>query len=141
MSLAAANEFIKEHHRHHGSAVGYKFAIGLTDEAGDLHGVAVTGRPVSRMLDDGYTAEVTRLCTDGIKNGCSFLYGATARTAKAMGYTRIITYILESEDGTSLRASGWEYDGIHGGGSWDCPKRKRADKAPTCKKKRYVKYL
>jgi len=58
-----------------------------------------------------------------------------------MGYTRIITYILESENGASLRASGWTYDGVCGGGGWDRPNRKRIDKAPTCKKKRYCKYL
>ena len=106
-----------------------------------MHGAVIVGRPVSRGLDDGYTAEVTRLCTDGIKNGCSFLYAAASRTAKAMGYTRIVTYILESEDGTSLRASGWTFDGITNGGRWDTPKRRRVDKAPVCKKKRYSKYL
>ena len=40
--------------------------------------------------------EVTRLCTDGTKNACSFLYGAAARIAKEMGYKQIQTYILES---------------------------------------------
>jgi hypothetical protein len=93
------------------------------------------------MLDDGHTAEVTRLCTDGIKNGCSFLYGAAARVARAMGYTKIITYILESETGASLRASGWTFGGVCGGGSWNRPNRKRVDKAPTCKKKLYYKNL
>jgi len=84
---------------------------------------------------------VTRLCTDGISNGCSFLYAAAARTARAMGYTRIVTYILESESGVSLRASGWTLDGIAGGGSWNTPCRKRTDKAPTCPKKRFSKIL
>jgi hypothetical protein len=93
------------------------------------------------MLDDGRTAEVTRLCTDGVKNGCSFLYGAAARVARAMGYTKIITYILENEDGASLRASGWTLTGIRGGGSWNRPNRKRTDNAPTCKKKLYFKDL
>jgi len=106
-----------------------------------LRGIVLTGRPVARMLDDGYTAEVTRLCTDGIKNGGSFLYSAAARTARAMGYTKIITYILETEDGGSLRASGWMYGGIRGGGSWSRANRQRIDKAPTCKKKLYYKIL
>ena len=141
MTLATANAFVKAHHRHHGIAAGYKFSIGLIDDMGDLRGVVVVGRPVARHYDDGYTAEVTRMCTDGIRNGCSFLYSAAARTAREMGYTKIITYILESENGVSLRASGWKYDGIRGGGSWDSPNRKRVDKAPTCKKKLYHKYL
>ena len=141
MSLAAANEYIRANHRHHGAAAGYKFAIGLTDDNGELRGVAVVGRPVSRFLDDGCTAEVARLCTDGIKNGCSFLYAAAACAAKAMGYTRILTYILETENGASLRASGWTFGDIRGGGSWDRPGRRREDKAPTCKKKLYFKDL
>ena len=43
-----------------------------------------------------------------------------------MGYTKIITYILESEPGTSLRASGWklEADGV-GGSDWNVPSRPR----------------
>jgi len=139
--MAAANAFIKNYHRHHGAVAGYKFAIGLIDGAGDLCGVVVVGRPIARYYDDGYTAEVTRLCTNGIKNGCSFLYSAAARTAREMGYTAILTYILETENGASLRASGWTYDGIHGGGSWDRPNRKRVDKTPTCRKKMYYKNL
>jgi hypothetical protein len=141
ISFAAANEYIRAKHRHHGAAAGCKFAIGLTDNNEELRGVVVVGRPVSRFLDDGYTAEVTRLCTDGIKNGCSFLYAAAARAAKSMGYTRILTYILETENGASLRASGWTFAGIRGGGSWDRPGRRREDKAPVCKKKRYFKDL
>ena len=93
------------------------------------------------MLDDGRTAEVTRLCTDGIANGCSFLYGAAARVAKTMGYSKIITYILESEDGASLRASGWTCGGIRGGGTWNRAHRKREDNAPLCRKKLYYRNL
>jgi len=103
--MAVANAFIKTHHRHHGIVAGYKFAIGLINDIGDLCGVVVVGRPVARYYDDGYTAEVTHLCTNGIKNGCSFLYSAAARTAREMGYTKILTYLLETENGASLRAS------------------------------------
>ena len=141
LTLAVANEFIKAYHRHHGAVIGYKFAIGLLDDNDNLRGVVITGRPVSRRLDDGFTAEVTRLCTDGVTNGCSCLYSAAARTAKAMGYRKIITYILETENGASLRASGWTFEGIRGGGSWNQPSRARTDKSPTCKKKLYYKDL
>jgi hypothetical protein len=141
LSLAAANEFIRRYHRHHGAAHGCKFAVGAVDDTGILRGVVITGRPVSRMLDDGHTAEVTRLCTDGCSNACSFLYGAAARVARAMGYAKIITYILDSENGVSLRASGWMLEGSRGGGSWNRPNRKRIDKAPTCRKKLYYRDL
>lgn len=83
-----------------------KFSLGCMAN-GHLAGVAIVGRPVSRYLDDGLTLEVNRLCTDGTKNACSFLYGAAARAAKVLGYHRIVTYILDTESGVSLRASGW----------------------------------
>ena len=89
MSLADANRFVAEHHRHHKPVRGHKFSLGCM--ANDrLAGVAIVGRPVSRYLDDGLTLEVNRLCTDGTKNACSFLYGAAARAAKVLGYHRLL---------------------------------------------------
>ena len=69
-----------------------------------------------------------------------------------MGYKKVITYILESELGTSLKASGWELEADNvGGGSWSSPSRPREltqitlfgeeKKYPTCKKQRWVKKL
>lgn len=130
VGLVEANEFVRLHHRHHKPVVGHKFSLGAV-LAGVLVGVVIVGRPVSRMRDDGRTLEVTRLATDGTRNACSFLYGAAARAAFALGYQRIGTYILKSEDGASLRASGWRLIGERGGGSWSVPSRPRNDKHPT----------
>nr|WP_199565773.1 XF1762 family protein [Spongiactinospora rosea] len=92
-------------HRHLGPPPGAKFAIGVaTTEA--LVGVVMVGRPVARAFDDGLTAEVTRLATDGTPNACSALLGAAWRTARAMGYRRLITYTRAGEPGTSLHAAG-----------------------------------
>ena len=102
VSLREANEFVRQHHRHHKPTAGHKFSIGVQED-GRLAGVAICGRPVSRFLDDGYTLEVNRLCTDGARNACSMLYGAAVRAAKAMGYHKVITYILDSECGVSLK--------------------------------------
>lgn len=99
-------------------------------ENGLLRGVAIVGRPVARHLQDGYTAEVTRLCTDGTPNACSMLYEAAWRAAKAVGYLRIITYTLPQEGGASLRAAGWHLIGPAGGGSWSRAGRPRADEHP-----------
>lgn len=133
VELAEANDFVAKHHRHHKAVVGHKFSLGAMLD-GELVGVVIVGRPVSRMRDDGNTLEVTRLCTNGAKNACSFLYGAAARAAFALGYGRIGTYILVSEDGASLRASGWRLIGERGGGSWNSPSRPRTDKHPTERK-------
>jgi len=137
LTLAQANDYVAKNHRHHGPVVGYRFAIGAMD-GGRLVGVAIVGRPVSRVLDDGLTVEVTRLCTDGTANACSFLYASCARAAKAMGYRKIITYILETETGASLKATGWKNEGLCGGRSWKSPSRHREDKSPICMKQRFA---
>ncbi len=128
--LSEANAFVAKLHRHHKPVVGHKFSLGaLKDDI--LVGVAIVGRPVSRMRDDGLTLEVTRLCTDGTKNACSFLYGAAARAVFALGYIRLGTYTLPSEGGASLRAAGWKLIGERGGGRWSRGNRPREDKHPT----------
>lgn len=151
ISLKEANRFIVEKHRHHDKVQGHKFSEAAYMD-GELVGVAVVGRPVSRHLDDGLSLEITRLCTDGTKNVCSALYGRCARIAKDMGYKRILTYILASEEGTSLKASGWTCDLAEaGGGDWSCASRPRetiqatlfgeVQKYPTERKQRWSKEL
>jgi len=141
IALKTANEYVIRNHRHHGKVQGCKFCIGVVDDKGKLRGVAVVGRPVSRFLDDGSTAEITRMCTDGYKNACSFLYAACGRIAKHMGYAKIITYILSTEKGTSLKASNWTNNGVCGGGNWNTPSRPRKNSAYTDKKVMYSKIL
>ena len=136
MTLKEANAYVEQHHRHHGPVVGHKFSIGCSNGE-EIVGVAIVGRPVSRHLDDGWTLEVNRLCTDGTPNACSMLYGAAARIAKEMGYEKIITYILESEPGTSLRAAGWTCCGKAGGKIWS---GKRRPKEPLCPMEMKIKY-
>lgn len=139
VTFKIASDFIKSHHRHHGATVGCKFCIGLFD--GDrLVGVAVCGRPVSRYLDDGLTCEINRLCTDGTYNACSMLYGASCRVAKAMGYKKIVTYILESENGASLKASNFICEGVAGGTHWT-GKRNRGQLIPAEMKTRWIREL
>lgn len=133
LSLDEANAFVGQHHRHHKPVVGHLFSIGAAQD-GRIVGVAIVGRPVSRHRDDGVTAEVTRLCTDGTKNACSFLYGAAARASFALGFKRIGTYILAVEPGTSLIGSGWRLIGETPGRSWSVPSRPRVDKHPLQKK-------
>lgn len=141
LTLKCANDFVIQNHRHHGKVQGCKFCIGAVDEKGKLRGVAITGRPVSRYLDNGTTAEITRLCTDGFKNACSFLYAACARIAKEMGYTKIITYILITENGASLKAAGWSEQGVCGGGNWNVKSCPRNNSPNTCKKRLYYKLI
>lgn len=140
ITFKEANEFVRRYHRHHGPVQGHKFSIGLADtERNEIVGVVIVGRPVARYLDDGWTLEVTRLCTDGTKNACSKLYAAAWRAARALGYRRLITYTLPEEGGSSLRAAGWKCVGVAGGGSWNRPNcgRPRVDLHPLQQKWRW----
>ena len=141
MELKEANKFIGDLHRHHKPVQGHRFSIGV-EKDGKIVGVACIGRPVARLTNAKEVLEVTRLCTDGTRNACSALYSASARIGKEMGYKKIQTFILETEPGVSLKASGWVYDGWSQGGQWKHTdgKQRRTDQ-PTCPKHRYVKLL
>lgn len=139
ISLKQANEYVLEHHRHHKAVRGCKFCIGLKAD-NQIVGVAICGRPVSRHLDDGTVLEINRLCTNGHKNACSKLYGACVRIAKEMGYKKVITYILESENGASLKASNFICEGVAGGHIWT-GSRCRDNGVPKEMKQRWVKVL
>ena len=145
ITLREAQDFVRAHHRHNDPPQGHKFSIGLMD-GGSLIGVVVAGRPIARANDDGYTAEITRCCVlDGRRNANSKLYAAAIRAAKAMGYRRVLTYTLPEESGASLKAVGFEYDGMtrHSANGWDVPGRPRRKpmKYPYCQKVRWVKML
>jgi len=131
VSLAEANAFVAEWHRHSRPVQGHKFSIGVATK-GLLAGVAIVGRPVARHLDDGATLEVTRCATDGTRNACSMLYGAARRATFALGYSRLVTYTLGSEPGASLRADNWrvvaERPRRKG---WSTPSRPRDNRAYT----------
>lgn len=136
ITLTEAHAFVKQRHRHHDKDTGALFAVAC-EAADEIVGVAVIGRPKAGRLQDGYTAEVTRLCTDGSRNACSMLYGAAWRACRALGYRRLVTYTLPSEGGASLRGAGWRVVAQTRGGSWDRKGRPRVDKHPTQGKLRW----
>jgi hypothetical protein len=133
VTLDEANAFVEKLHRHHRPVPGAKFCLAVANNDG-IRGVCIVGRPVSRMLDDGWTLEVNRTCTDGTKNANSMLYGAARRAAWAMGYRKLITYTLPEEGGFSLRAAGFTLVGEAGGGKWSRESRPRVDTHPQQKK-------
>lgn len=137
---ADAVAFVDRLHRHHDGVSRDKYRLAAVVD-GKIVGIVQVGRPVARGLCDGQTLEVVRLCTDGTPNACSFLYARAARVAKELGYTRIITYILCTEDGTTLKAAGWRKVADTKGKTWDTPSRPRKTTAPTCDKQRWEKQL
>ena len=141
ISYKLACEVVLEYHRHHKPPQGHKFSIGL--DSNGLHAVVMVGRPVAREYDDGRTLEITRICTidNAVPNSVSILLGAICRAGKALGYKRIITYTLESEHGSSLKASNFSIDGTVRGRSWSTPSRIREDKHPLDNKTRWIRKL
>lgn len=129
LELTEANAFVRLHHRHHKPVQGHRFSLGCVVESA-LVGVAVVGRPVGGQ-DQDRTLEVTRLCTDGTANACSFLYGASAKAGRALGFERIQTFILEDELGSSLKASGWEYERLSHPSGWHHDCERGAREVPT----------
>ena len=138
-TLEEANEFIDDYHRHHQPKPVAKFAIAASC-GGMIVGVVIVGLPKARLNADGWTLEVTRLATDGTKNTCSLLYGAAKRATFALGYSRLLTYTLAEETGSSLKASGFVDEGIIKGHSWKStlPGRRFVDnRNPICDKRRW----
>lgn len=140
ISLRDANAWIDRVHRHHRPVTGHKFSVAVIDETGQLRGVGVAGRPVSRELQRQGYLEIVRIASDGADNACSMLYGTIRRAAVAMGYPAhmVVTYTLATEPGASLRAAGFVLDGVTAGGSWDRPSRRRDDVAPLVPKHRWL---
>lgn len=108
VKIAEAKSFVENFHRHAKAPVSALFAVGVSDGA-QLVGVAMVGRPVARVLDDGETAEVIRCCVidSAPRNASSFLYGRCWQAARALGWRRLVTYTLQTESGASLRGAGW----------------------------------
>ena len=141
LTLKQANALVSQLHRHHKPCVGHRFSLGL-QEGSELLGAAICGRPVARGVSQYEVLEVSRLVTNGTKNACSMLYQACARVAKEMGFLKIQTYILATEPGTSLKASGWTMVGETAGGDWNCKVRtgRRTDQ-PMIGKQRWERLL
>lgn len=135
LTLSDANDYMAIYHRHHKRVQGHRFSIAAIN-GNEIVGIAVVGRPVARGCNPYMTAEVTRLCTNGAKNACSFLYAACARICKEMGFAKIQTYVLVSEPGTTLKAAGWIHEADTAGGGLEsqraiCRKAPRGSTART----------
>jgi hypothetical protein len=136
LELAEANELVSKYHRHNKPVTGHRFSIGALDEKGVLIGAAIIGRPVARALDYRTTVEILRVATNGKKNANSFLYGQAIRAIKALGHSAAITYTLEKESQSTMKALGAKCEGLIVPHEWDCPSRRRKSQ-PVYKEPRY----
>ena len=105
LTLKDANKFVNQYHRHNKDCRGHRFSIGAIYKD-ELVGVAIIGRPIARKIDQKVIAEVLRNCVkpDAPKGTCSFLYAKAIQAWQVLGGKKIITYTLETEKGSSLKA-------------------------------------
>lgn len=163
ISFAEMKAFVEKHHRHCQPPKGWLYGAGVFNGSrnrgvGTLVGVVSVGRPVARMLDAHnkqaresggkcLVVEVNRNCIDPtlpsplVKNAASKLYGWAARQARSEGAEWIVSYVLDEEEGTTLRAAGWEPDHLTVGRSWSTPGRQRENIGPQGDKVRWRKQL
>lgn len=113
LPITRAVAFVREVHRRLPKLLGGMWAVGVERDA-VLVGVAVVGRPVARMLDDGLRLQVLRVaCVEGDASASghrganSMLYGACSRAARALGASDLFTYLHHDEDAVTMRAAGW----------------------------------
>ena len=145
ITLQEASAYIDRRHRHNAGPKFHKFSICLR-AAGEPEpvGVAVAGIPKARKQMDGETLEIDRCCTDvRYADVCSCLYARAIRIGREMGYRRFLTYTLPEESGSSLRAVGFQPDGITkpSAKGWDSPSRPRhTARYPAGEKIRWVLY-
>jgi hypothetical protein len=104
------NHLVALWHRHHRPVKGLRFAA-IAEIDGEPVGAVIVGKPGARALArDPRIAEVTRLAIRerGIPNVGSRLLGAAWRAHKALGGTRMLSYVRIDEAGSVYQAAGWE---------------------------------
>ena len=105
----------------------------------EIVGIALVGWPSQEQTTDEIDHLRVLRCTvrEGVKNGCSMLYGACWRAARAMGATSMDTFTHLGEPGTSLRAAGWIEDGLTTGGEHHRKSRPRKPQIDARPKRRW----
>jgi hypothetical protein len=95
IDFAEANAFVAELHRHHKPMPGCKFCIAVSDEEGKVRGVAMVGRPVARLTDNGWTLEVNRVCTETILKNNAGAKTLAAGVAEEMRGIKFLVSVLQ----------------------------------------------
>lgn len=122
-TVKQALPYVQRVHRRLPKVQGAMWAVSVRRH-GEVVGVALVGWPAREMNED--TLCVLRVAVEeGNRNGCSMLYGACSRAARAMGAKNLVTYTHGDEHGTSLKAAGWIDGGLTDGGEWNRASRPR----------------
>ena len=114
-TVREARRIVKRWHRHLPDIQGGLFAAKLVDDAGAVVGCALAGNGPRVWQGTGRLVISRVAVVEGTRNGCSMLYGALVRAARALGWREVWTYTLPEEPGTSLKAAGFQDMGLTDG--------------------------
>jgi hypothetical protein len=124
-TVKRALPFVRQVHRRLPRVQGAMWATSVWTQS-EMVGVALVGWPARELMTDDTLAVLRCAVVEGHKNGCSMLYGACSRMARAAGAENLVTYTHLDEEGVSLKAAGWIYGGTTDGGEHSRPSRRRA---------------
>jgi len=116
---------------------GGLFAAKLVDDAGAVVGCALAGNGPRVWQGTGRLVISRVAVVEGTRNGCSMLYGALVRAARALGWREVWTYTLPEEPGTSLKAAGFQDMGLTDGGEHSRASRPRKPAVRPDQKRRW----
>lgn len=85
----------------------HRFSLGILTRRRRLIALAMLSRPADPELDDGLTGELTWWAAERHPRATRILLAATRRTARAMGYRRLINTPGASQPAGVLSAAGW----------------------------------
>jgi len=146
VTFAVARQFVDRHHAHCRAPRCWRFGVAVRNGT-TLIGVAMIGNPVARSLAGRGIVEVNRLCVHRYIsaalrwNAASMLLRQAARKAGQHGWSRIITYTLIDESGSSLLGAGWTREAVIRGRGWHGGARKRRNRNAWVDKIRWGKEL
>ena len=135
----AAIAFVAKVHRRLPRVQGAMWGVSVINGDDEVVGVAIVGHPSQEQTTrTNEHLRVLRVAVrEGQPNGCSMLYGACWRAARAMGALRMDTHTHLDEPGTSLRAAGWISGGLTEGREHDRPSRRRPKAVDALPKRRW----
>jgi hypothetical protein len=123
VTFATARDFVARHHRHCRPPTAWRFGASIFNGRTML-GTVIVGNPRALAW-----------------NAASMLYGWSAREAERRGWSHIITYTRADEEGTSVRAAGWQQEATVRGRGWHSSRRYRANPNAWIDKVRWGKPL
>ncbi len=117
VGFAQARVFVACHHAHCPPPVTWRWSHAVWSGR-QMIGAVTAGNPVARAYMGRGIAEVSHLCIRRDVAPLLVWNGAACRSAERAGFTRMVTYTRNDEDGGSLVSAGFVRDDAARGRGW-----------------------